>query len=100
MAESAYALLVRLEAAPEKTDELAAFLESALPMAEDESGTNTWFALREDTTTFIIYDTFPTEEARQSHLDGDVASALMAKADELLASEPDIQELDILAGTH
>jgi hypothetical protein len=46
MPGSEYALQARLQAKPERADEVAEFLESALPMAEDEEGTTTWFALR------------------------------------------------------
>ena len=100
MPSSEYALQARLQAKPEKADEVAAFLESALPMAEDEAGTTTWFALRLDETTFGIFDTFPDEEARQAHLDGEIAAALMANADELLAEDPQIEEVDVLAAKH
>lgn len=79
MSDSEYALQVRLEAKPEKADEVEASLESALPMAEAEEQTTTWFALRFDDTTFGIFDTF---------------------ADELLAEEPQIQEVDVLAAKH
>lgn len=100
MSDSEYALQARLKAKPETVDEVAAFLESALPMAEDERETTTWFALRLDETTFGIFDTFPTEEARQAHLDGDIAAALMENAEELLAEEPQIDEIDVLAAKH
>ncbi len=100
MSDSEYALQATLEAKPEKADEVKEFLESALPMAEDEKQTTTWFALQFDETTFGIFDTFPNEEGRQAHLDGEIAAQLMANADELLAEEPQIQEVDVLAAKH
>ena len=100
MSDSEYALQARLEAKPDKTAEVAEFLESALPMAEAEEDTTTWFALRLDETTFGIFDTFPDEDGRQAHLDGDIAAELMARADELLAEEPQIDEVDVLAAKH
>jgi quinol monooxygenase YgiN len=100
MPSSEYALQARLEAKPEKADEVEAFLESALPMAEDEADTTTWFALRFDETSFGIFDTFPDEEGRQAHLDGEIAAALMERADELLVEEPQIDEVDVLAAKH
>jgi hypothetical protein len=36
-------------------------------------------------------------EGRRAHLDGRIAAALVARADELLASPPDIQPIDVLA---
>jgi quinol monooxygenase YgiN len=100
MSDSEYALLARLEAKPGKEDEVQEFLESALPMAEDEPDTTTWFALRMGESTFGIFDTFPDEDGRQAHLDGEIAAALMDRADDLLAEEPQIDEVDVLAATH
>jgi quinol monooxygenase YgiN len=73
-------LLVRLEAKPDKAEELADFLKGALPAAKNEPGTASWFALRIGPTTFGIYDSFPDDGARQKHLSGPIAAALTAKA--------------------
>ena len=92
------ALLVRLEAKPGKEEEVAAFLSSALPLAQGEPGTISWFAFRIGSSTFGIFDTFKDEAGRQAHLSGQIAAALMAKAPELLAKPPIIEKLDLLAG--
>ena len=93
----AVALLARLKAKPGKEDELAAFLAGAQPLAVGESGTVSWFAFRVDTHTFGIFDTFNDETGRQAHLTGPIATALLGRADELLAEAPDIRPVDILA---
>jgi quinol monooxygenase YgiN len=90
-------LYVRLQAKPGKEAELQKFLESALPLANQERGTVVWFALRMGPATFGIFDAFPDETGRKAHLDGPIAAALMAKAGELLAEAPVIQKLDVLA---
>jgi quinol monooxygenase YgiN len=92
------ALLARVEAKPGKEEEVAEFLRSALPLAEGEPGTVSWFAFRIGTSTFGIFDTFNDEAGRQAHLSGPIAAALMAKASELLAKPPVIEKLDLLAG--
>ena len=92
------ALLVRLEAKPGKEEEVAEFLRSALPLAQAELGTISWFAFRIGSSTFGIFDTFNDEAGRQAHLSGPIAAALMAKAPELLAKPPIIEKLDLLAG--
>jgi quinol monooxygenase YgiN len=89
-------LFARLEAKPGKEKDLAAFLMQGLQLAQAEAATPVWFALRLGPTTFGIFDAFRDEAGRQGHLDGPIARALMAKADELLASPPDIQRLDVL----
>lgn len=91
------ALLARLEAKPGKENEVAEFLKSALPLAEKEPGTINWYAFRIGSSTFGIFDTFNDEAGRKAHLSGPIASALMAKASELLAKPPVIEQLDILA---
>jgi quinol monooxygenase YgiN len=92
------ALLARVEAKPGKEEEVAAFLRSALPLAEGEPGTISWFAFRIGSSTFGIFDTFNDEAGRQAHLSGKIAAALMAKASELFAKPPVIEQLDLLAG--
>jgi quinol monooxygenase YgiN len=95
------AVLVMLEARPGKTDDLEAFLKSALPMAEAEPGTVSWYALKLGPRSFGIFDTFADQGARDAHLAGDIAKALFARADELLAEPPTVVKPEILAGiTH
>lgn len=91
------ALYVRLEAKAGKEQELKKFLESALPLAVQEPNTPVWFALQFGRSSFGIFDAFPNEDGRQAHLNGPIAAALMAKADELLAARPMIEEVDVLA---
>ncbi|MGI8683018.1 MAG: putative quinol monooxygenase [Mycobacteriales bacterium] len=90
-------LLATLSAKPGKEDELADFLAGALPLAEAEPETTAWFAIKIDDSTYGIFDVFPGADGRQAHLDGPIAAALMAKADELLSSPPAIKPIDVLA---
>lgn len=92
-----FALLALLEAKPGKEQELQEFLRSALPLAVQESGTTAWYAVKLGPARFGIFDTFQDEAGREAHLSGEIAKALMAKADELLAKAPQIEKLDILA---
>ena len=91
------ALLARLHAKPGREADVAAFLKSALPMAQAEDATIKWYALQLDESTFGIFDTFSDDSGRQAHLDGDIAAALMDKADELLAQPPQIEQVELLA---
>lgn len=90
-------LYVELEAKPGKEAELARFLASARPLVEAEPGTVAWFAVRFDGHTFGIFDAFDDEAARDAHLAGRVAAALLARADELLAKPPRIRKTEVLA---
>ena len=90
-------LMVRLEAKAGKEEKLAAFLRDALPLVQDEPETVAWFALRTGGSSFAIVDAFPDETGLQAHLDGPVAAALLANAEELLVAPPEIGRADVLA---
>ena len=67
-------LLVRLEVKPGKEVDVENFLRGALPLAQEEPATITWYAIRLGPSTFGIFDTFPDDSGRQAHLSGPVAS--------------------------
>lgn len=90
-------LLVTLEAKPGLEDDLAEFLIEAQQLVADEVGTVAWFAFRTGPASFGIFDVFPGEAARQAHLAGPVATALLDRAGDLLAEEPQIVDADVLA---
>ena len=90
-------VLALLEAQPGKGEALAAFLEAGRALAAAEEGTATWYAFRIGDTTFGIFDTFETEDARQAHLGGEIPRALGEVASDLLADEPDIRTVDVIA---
>ncbi|HEY3752487.1 MAG TPA: antibiotic biosynthesis monooxygenase [Pseudonocardiaceae bacterium] len=90
-------LLVTLQAKPGKAQALAAFLESGRALAQAEELTVTWYAFRIDESTYGIFDTFEGEEGRQAHLNGEIATALAKHGPDLLASDPDLRQVAILA---
>ena len=90
-------LYVELKAKAGKEEQVAAFLASAQSLVAAEPGTIAWFAVRFDQNTFAIFDAFDNEAGREAHLTGQVAAALMAHADELLAVAPQIRKADVLA---
>lgn len=91
------ALWVVLKAKPGKEAAVASFLESGLALANQESFTPVWFALKLGPSTFAIFDAFADDTGRKAHLGGQIAAALMAKAPELLAEAPKIEQIDVLA---
>lgn len=88
-------LFARLEAKPGKEEEVAAFLMQGLQLANQET-TPLWFALRLGPATFAIFDAFRDEAGRQNHLNGPIATALMAQAPNLLAAPPVIERMEVL----
>jgi quinol monooxygenase YgiN len=91
------ALFVRLKAKPGKEADVARFLESGVALANQEAATPIFFALRFGPATFGIFDAFADDAGRKAHLAGQIAAALMAKAPELLAEPPQIEQVDVLA---
>src|SRR6476469_11272959 len=90
-------LWVRLEAKHGQESAVEQFLRGGLALVQAEPATTAWFAVRLGPSTFAIFDVFPGEAGRDAHLSGKVAEALMANAPELLAEEPSIEKIDVLA---
>jgi quinol monooxygenase YgiN len=91
------ALLARVEAKPGKEEEVLNFLQSALSLAEAEKDTIRWYALKLGPSTFGIFDTFEAEKGRQAHLNGKIAAALKENASALLAKDPVIEQVELIA---
>src|ERR1700686_3290587 len=87
------ALFVRLEAKSGKESDVAQFLRDGLAIVEAEPATTAWFAIQLGPSTFGIFDAFPNEAARQAHLSGRVAAALMAQASDLFSQPPAIEKV-------
>lgn len=92
-----YGILAILEAKPGKGEELGAFLEQGRALAAAEPGTVTWYAFKLNDTTYGVFDTFDDEDGRQAHLDGEIPAALSKIGPELLAADPNIQPIGIVA---
>jgi quinol monooxygenase YgiN len=91
------ALLVRVEAKPGKEAEVEEFLTNAQPIVMGEPDTVVWFAVKFGPSSFGIFDAFPNDAGRQSHLTGQVGTALMKRADELFSQPPSVEQIDVLA---
>ena len=90
------ALFARLEAKPGMEDVVEKLLATGLALAQEETTTPLWFALRLGPSTFGIFDAFDDETGRQAHLKGPIAQALMANAETLLSQPPSIEPIDVL----
>lgn len=92
-----YALYAELKAKPGKEAEVEAFLKQGAEMARNEAGTIHWYAFAGQPGVFGIFDTFDDEAGRDAHLTGDIAKALMARAEEYFSEAPAIHKLTLLA---
>ncbi len=62
-----YAIVLRIETKPGKEVAVEQFHKSALPLAEDEYETISWYALKMG--PFGIFDTFNDEGGRVAHFE-------------------------------
>jgi quinol monooxygenase YgiN len=90
-------VLALLEAKPDKGPDLRQFLKSGREIAAAEEGTVDWYAFKVSDTVYGIFDTFETEDDRLAHINGEIPKRLMEVAGDLLAKEPEIQTIDIVA---
>lgn len=90
-------ILALLEAKAGKGDELAEFLKAGRELAVAEEGTVTWYAFKISDTSYGIFDTFTTGDARTAHINGQIPAALAEVSADLLARAPDIQPVSLLA---
>ena len=90
-------ILALLEAKAGKGDELAEFLKAGRDLAVAEEGTVTWYAFKISDTSYGIFDTFATSDARTAHINGQIPAALAEVSADLLARAPDIQPVSLLA---
>ena len=91
------AFLALLEAREGKGSELGDFLRAGRELALAENGTITWYAFKIDETHYGIFDTFETEAARTEHINGRIPEELAKVAGDLLAGEPSIKPVDVIA---
>lgn len=95
--EPVCALFVAMKARAGKEKAVADFLASALAMVSDEPRTAAWYALDMGGGHFAIFDVFPDTAARDAHLAGPVAAALLARAGEFFEQGPEIRRAQVLA---
>jgi quinol monooxygenase YgiN len=93
------AIWVMLKAKPGKEADIEAFLKQGAEMSKSEPKTVTWYGVRIAPGMYGIFDTFDDEGARDAHLSGGIAKALLDNAAELFANanELRIEKMDILA---
>lgn len=76
---------ITLKAKAGKENQLGEFLlGGAQAVAATEPQTLSWFAVQINPNTFAIIDFFANQQGQDAHVNGQVAAALKAKADDLI----------------
>lgn len=89
-------IVARLIAKPGKEQAVEDLLKSALAIANAESKTIRWYALKFSEDNFGVFDTFQDEDGRAAHINGEIPKALTTHA-ALFASAPVIETVDLIA---
>ena len=92
-----FGVLALIEAKAGKEQDVWDFLNGGREIVLNEPGTRTWYAIRINENTFGIFDTFDTEEDRTAHLNGAIPAALGEHGPALLAKDPDIKLIELIA---
>jgi quinol monooxygenase YgiN len=90
-------ILAVFEAKPGKGEALATFLRKSRELAATEEKTVTWCAFKIDDSSYGVFDTFESEESREAHMVGELSQAFAGVAPELLAGEPEIRAVEVIA---
>jgi len=89
-------LVVRVKALPGKEDEVESLLVGGLSLVLEEPGITAWFVVSLGPGSFGIFDVFGGEQARDEHLHGKLAAALMERVGTKI-EQPSIEHVDVLA---
>ena len=90
-------LLIRLHARPGKEADVETFLAGVMPLIHEEPATVALFGVRFGPSEYGIFNAFPDDAGRAAHMSGQAAAALFERADELFASPPVVEAVDVLA---
>jgi quinol monooxygenase YgiN len=90
-------ILIRLQAKPGREQDLVGFLEGVMPLIRDEPATEAFFSFRLGPAEFGIFNAFETDAGRKAHVNGLASGALFGRAEELLATAPSVEMIDVLA---
>ena len=89
-------VLVRFEAKPDMVGEVEALLTALASQVQHEESTIAWFGFREGSTTFGVFHAFSDEAGREIHMT-EAGEAMRAKASELFAAAPTVDDVDIVS---
>jgi len=80
-----------------RAEQVEQFLLDAEALVKDEPGTTAWFAIQRENGDYGIFDVFPDNGSRFSHLTGHVPRELAKHALSMLGGLPDVSLVDVVA---
>lgn len=80
-----------------RAEQVEQFLRDAEALVNDEPRTIAWFAIQRENGDYGIFDVFPDNGGRFSHLTGHVPRELAKHALSMLGGMPDVSMVDVVA---
>ena len=87
-----------LRAKPEHAEEVERTIRGIAAATRDEPGALTFVLHRQGADTFIVYEKYTDEAARDAHFAAPYVAELVARFPELLVAEPQIEFAEELVG--
>lgn len=96
--EGPKAFYILIEARPGREDDVLQMLRDIRACVEDEPATGPWYAVRHSTTTFAIFEAFPSIAGRNAHVAGGGGDIFrdLARMNHILARPAHVQKVDVL----
>ena len=93
-----FTFLLQLKAKPGMEAEIESFLKGEAKLVSAEPRTLTWHAGKDESEpgSYFVFDTFPDEAARETHMNGEAGQEFMANKDRLF-SDVKIHRLAVVA---
>ena len=80
-----------------RAEQVEQFLRDAEALVKEEPKTTAWFAIQRENGDYGIFDVFPDNGGRFSHLTGHVPRELAKHALSMLGGMPDVSMVDVVA---
>jgi len=91
------AVVIRMEAKPEKAKELEEFLKNKITQVKKEPGIPSWYILKFSDVCLSIFASFSNASAAEAHHKGDLIQSIFAMEDELMVRQPVVIPVELLA---
>lgn len=90
-------LMLTFPAKMGRAEQVEQFLRDAEQLVNDEPRTTAWFAIQRENGDYGIFDVFPDNGGRFSHLTGHVPRELAKHALSMLGGMPEVSMVDVVA---
>lgn len=91
------AVVIRMEAKPEKAKQLEEFLKGKIAQVQKEPGIPSWYILKFSEVCMSIFASFKTESAAHAHQKSELLQSIFDVESELMIKQPVVIPVELLA---